>query len=83
MSNFMTNYFGPLSKEYCLYFYILSILSFIFFVVGLFSFVVIIIKKYKSLESTFYMNNIFTLFNILIIYFVNRLLHTMCIVSVH
>jgi hypothetical protein len=79
----MTNYFGPLSKEYCLYFYILSILSFIFFVVGLFSFVVIIIKKYKSLESTFYMNNIFTLFNILIIYFVNRLLHTMCIVSVH
>jgi hypothetical protein len=61
----MNNYFGPLSKEYCLYFYILSILSFIFFVVGLFSFVVIIIKKYKSLESTFYMNNIFTLFNIL------------------
>ena len=83
MSNFMTNYFGPLSKEYCLYFYILSILSFIFFVVGLFSFVVIIIKKHKSLESTFYMNNIFTLFNILIIYFVNRLLHTMCVVSIH
>jgi hypothetical protein len=81
MSNFMNKYFGPLTKEYCIYFYILSILLFAIFVFGLISFIILVVKKYKTLESTFYMNNILILVNILIAYFVNRLLHGMCIGS--
>jgi hypothetical protein len=81
MSNFMNKYFGPLTKEYCIYFYILSILLFAIFVFGLISFIILVVKKYKTLESTFYMNNILILVNILIAYFVNRLLHSMCIGS--
>jgi hypothetical protein len=69
--------FGPLDTEYCLYFYILSVINYIaaiFLVVALLA--SLVLKKFD-------MKNVGTLgFGALlyfIIYFQNRLLYSMCI----
>jgi len=86
MSNFMNAYFGPLSKEYCVYFYFLSIICFFMYVITLIGIVVFIIKNYKDstkVNVSFFINSLMLIINSLLAYFVNRLLHTMCINSVY
>ena len=76
----MQNLFGPLSKQYCLYFYILSVISMLFVIVILLSMVFIGISKRKGIE--FYISMLFGAVTYGVIYFQNRLLHTMCIGSI-
>lgn len=78
MNNFMKNYFGPLSKEYCMYFYFMSILFFILFLLSLLGIVTAAIYNPKSINIMFVVNGVMLLFNVFIIYFINRLLNTMC-----
>ena len=78
MSKFMNTYFGPLSKDWCVYFLILTILFFITLVLTLIGNIVYIVKHYKSMKPIDYISGILILFNIFIAYFVNRLLYTMC-----
>ena len=82
MGNFMNDYFGPLGPEYCLYFYIASIIFGIFFVMTLFSTLSYGIFNFKKLNSLYFINSVFMLVNTFLAYLVNRLLHTMCIRSV-
>ncbi len=82
MSDFMNTYFGPLGKEWCLYFLILTILSFFLFVSYVVFIIFAIIKDPKKLNFTFVSHSIFVLLYSLIAYYINRLLHTMCINSV-
>ena len=79
MNTFMNEYFGPLGKEYCVYFYFLSIFFFILYVMSLISVIVFIIRHYNKVNLQFIINSIMILANTLLGYFVNRLLHTMCI----
>ncbi len=79
MNTFMNEYFGPLGKEYCVYFYFLSIFFFILYVMSLISVIVFIIRHYNKVNLQFIINSIMVLVNTLLGYFVNRLLHTMCI----
>jgi len=68
--------FGPINKKYCLYFYILSVIGFIYFVAFLISGVMIGVSKKKGPEYYFYLfmgASVFFLF-----YFQNRLWYTMC-----
>ena len=44
----MNKYFGPLSKEYCVYFYYLSIFFFVMYVITLIGAIAFIIKNYKD-----------------------------------
>jgi 4-amino-4-deoxy-L-arabinose transferase-like glycosyltransferase len=83
MSNFMNKYFGPLSKDYCLYFYILSIMFFIFFILLAITIFIFIIRNRKEVNFVLITNAIMALGNLFIIYLVNRLLHTMCVNSIH
>lgn len=83
MSNFMNNYFGPLSKEYCVYFYYLSIFFFIIYVFSLISFTVFIVKHYNKVNLAYIVNFVMILINTLLGYFVNRLLHSMCMNSLN
>lgn len=76
----MQNLFGPLSKQYCLYFYILSILAFIFIIVILLSALFVGITKRKGIE--FYLSMMFAAATYGIFYFQNRLLHSMCVGSI-
>jgi uncharacterized membrane protein len=82
MESFMSNYFGPLGKEYCLYFYLMSIMFFIIMVIGVFGIIYALVKKRKEVNTMFFINSAMLITNTLLAYFVNRLLHTMCINSV-
>jgi hypothetical protein len=79
----MNNYFGPLSKKYCIYFYYLSIFFFIIYVMSLISFTVFIVKHYNKVNLAYIVNFVMILINTLLGYFVNRLLHSMCMNSLN
>lgn len=76
----MQNLFGPLSKQFCLYFYILSIVGFAFFVIIIISTLFIGITKRKELD--FYLAMFSGALVYGFIYFQNRLLHSMCVGSI-
>lgn len=82
MNSFMNKFFGPLPREYCVYFYILSIIFGILFVVSLFSIVSFMIMNIKKVNSMFIINSLLVLSNTFLAYLANRLLNTMCVKSI-
>jgi hypothetical protein len=80
MNDLMNYFFGPLPKEYCLYYYFLSVISAIIFTITLISFVVAIVKS-KKVKIGMVISMINALLSLFIGYFVSRLLYTMCIRS--
>jgi hypothetical protein len=68
--------FGPLSKDYCLYFYFLSIAGFVFFAFILIMTLIIGIRNKKGFN--FYMKMLVAALIYLVFYFQNRLLYSMC-----
>ena len=80
--SFMDKYFGPLPREYCVYFYALSIVFGITFVISLISIAYFMITHIKKVNTMFAVNSIFILFNTFLAYLANRLLHTMCVKSI-
>ena len=79
----MNTYFGPLNKEWCIYFQILSMFFLFMFVTSAISVVILGIKNIKKLNFMLVLHAIALLGNTLLAYFVNRLLHTMCLNSIH
>ena len=79
----MNKYFGPLNKEYCVYFYYLSIFFFFIYVLTLIGIFLFIIKNRTKIDLPFFINSVMLLINSLLAYFVNRLFHTMCVNSLH
>lgn len=81
-SSFMDRYFGPLPREYCVYFYALSIIFGVMFVMSVVSISYFMITHIKKVNSMFIVNSMFVLFNTFLAYLANRLLHTMCVKSI-
>jgi hypothetical protein len=79
MDDIQQRFFSPLGKEYCLYFYILSVIGLIFVAVVLFSAVIIGVSKRKGLD--FYFAALMGSLGYAVFYFQNRLLYSMCIAS--
>lgn len=79
MNNFMNDYFGPLGKEYCVYFYILSIIFGITFVISAISIGSFMVMHSKKVDTMFVVNSFFVLFNTFLAYLSNRLLNAMCV----
>ncbi len=69
--------FSPLSREFCLWFYYLSIIGFVFLVITLISAIVIGFTKKKG--GDYYMTMIMVALSYFIFYFQNRLLYSMCV----
>jgi hypothetical protein len=80
--SFMDQYFGPLPREYCVYFYALSILFGVMFVSSLLSIAYFMITHIKKVNMMFIINSLLVLLNTFLAYLVNRLLHTMCVKSI-
>jgi hypothetical protein len=80
MDNLQKSLFGPLSKQYCLYFYILSVIGLAFVAIVLISAFIIGVSKRKGIE--FYLSAIIGSLGYAIFYFQNRLLYNMCVGSV-
>lgn len=76
----MNYFFGPLPKEYCLYYYFLAVISAIIFVFTALSFTIVILKS-KKMKTNMWLGMFNTLLSIFIGYFVSRLLYTMCVKS--
>lgn len=79
MDGFMNNYFGPLGKEYCSYFYVLSIIFGLTFVFSAISIASVIVMQYKKVDTMFVINSFFILFNTFLAYLANRIMNTMCV----
>ena len=84
MSAFMNNYFGPLDKNACLFFYILSIIFALFFLITIVTVISTGIKRYNknTLNFMFVFSSVYVLFVSFFAYFEFRLLNTMCVNSV-
>lgn len=78
----MDKYFGPLPREYCVYFYALSIIFGVSFVFSVISIIYVIIMKFNKVNKLFIANSFFIVLNTFLAYLVNRLLHTMCVKSI-
>jgi hypothetical protein len=76
MSDFMNTVFGPLSGEYCLYFFYLSIFSFFLFTITIVAGVVMGLQKGKGFGFYFYVA--WTSLMHLVAYFVSRLMFSIC-----
>ena len=79
MGDFMNNYFGPLSNVSCLYFYIVSVFCGFSFVLVLISTILYVIMNFNKVNRVYLSNAIMGSGNLFLAYFVNRLLHTMCV----
>jgi hypothetical protein len=82
MASFMNNYFGPLPREYCVYFYILSIIFGLIFAFSAVSIAYFMVMHFKKINTMFVINSLMVLFNTFLAYIANRLLHTMCVKSI-
>lgn len=78
MSDFVSNYFGPLDKTNCVYFLIISAIFFLLLVISIFGNIFVIIKDYKKMDFRTISGGLIMMFNVFLAYFVNRLLYTMC-----
>jgi hypothetical protein len=79
MNGLIDKLFGPLGKEYCNWFYFLSIFSFIMFVLALLTALSLAVsKKTKNYTVLF-----IAVFQPFLLYFVNRLFYSMCVNSIH
>ncbi len=82
MSSFMDKYFGPLPREYCVYFYFLSVVFGVMFSISAVSIMYFMIIHFKRVNIMFVFNSFLILANIFLAYLTNRLLHTMCVKSI-
>lgn len=80
--SFMDKYFGPLPREYCEYFYVLSIIFGIMFMLSVISIAYFMVTHIKQVNTLFIVNSVFILLNSFLAYLANRLLHTMCVKSI-
>jgi hypothetical protein len=78
MSNLMETFFGPLDKNACLYFFIVTVLFFISFILLLLNELVFVVQNFRKMNMRMLVNGILILFNIFLAYFVNRLMYSMC-----
>lgn len=76
-NNFNEQFFGPMSKKYCEYFYFLSVFGFIMMVVLITSGLFIGLTKRKN--GDYYFGLFMSVLMYGVLYFQNRLIHSMCI----
>ena len=78
MNDLLDTLFGPLNKNSCIYFLLLTVIFFTVLVFALIIEIIYIIRNIKNLNVRTFINLILILFNLFIGYFVNRILYTMC-----
>lgn len=74
----MDRFFGPLGKEYCMYFYILTVFFGVMFFFSLLSLGMYILMNLRKMTIQFILNSAFGLVNGFLLYMVNRLMYSVC-----
>lgn len=78
MTDYMSLFFGPISKRGCMYFFLTTVIFFVMLVLIFFSELIFAYQNYGRLNFRIISNGLLILFNIFLTYFVNRLLYNMC-----
>jgi hypothetical protein len=73
--------FTPLDKKYCNYFYYLSVISYCFFIFMVLSLIWGLIFHNKKFDLYICLNSISMIISTFLVYFVNRLMYSMCVKS--
>ena len=73
--------FTPLDKKYCNYFYYLSVFSYCFFIFLILTLVWGLIFHSKKIDLYIRLNSISVIMSVFLMYFVNRLMYSMCVKS--
>lgn len=76
MPGVLDNLFGPLGKDYCIYFYVLSVFGFVLLALFLIPGIYAGIMKRKGFD--YYLQVFGLSATYIIFYFQNRLLYSMC-----
>lgn len=76
MTDIMDKLFGPMHKDFCSYFYYLSVFGFALVVISFITMLRLALTRKRN--ASFYVNSLMVLLGYGIFYFQNRLLHTMC-----
>ena len=78
MNDLLDTLFGPLNKNSCIYFLLISIIFFTVLVFTLIIDIIYVIRNIKNLNIRAFINPILMFFYLFIGYLVNRILYTMC-----
>ena len=78
MTEVMNYLFSPIGKEWCMYFYFLSVFAFILFAIAVLSSLGLFMKGQKVSGTTSFL----MIFQPFVLYFVNRIFYSMCVNSV-
>ena len=73
----ISSLFSPLDKKYCMYFYFLSVMAFIFLIFSVIS-ILFLLADYNKHKYVI-MSSVSSALMLALSYFTNRLLYTMCI----
>ncbi len=76
MGDLADRLFGVLPKDYCVLFYYLSVLGFVWLVVALVLFTSMAVSRKRGMS--FYISAVLALIGYGVFYLQNRLLHSMC-----
>ena len=75
----LAGFFGPLSKEYCVYFYYFAVAGFLLMILFSLLTLMIVVRFYKKMNANILMNLFAMIINSFLLYLSNRLLYTMCV----
>lgn len=78
MASLQNMFFGPLSSDACMYFFFLSVIFFFLLVIALIAGILLVIRRPSQINFKVGVHSLLLFFNIFLVYFVNRLLYTMC-----
>jgi len=70
--------FGPLSRKYCIWFYWLSVIGFVYLMIILIGAIIALVSSKRAMNSVYAFQLLGALSVYAIFYFQNRLLYTMC-----
>ena len=77
----MNRAFGKLSQDYCIYFYILAVIGFIFSLIFFFYLLYLLFVNGKKVDSNVYVMTVSGCISYFFFYFTYRLLYSMCMSS--
>ena len=78
MSEFLSQFFGPLNEGSCVYFLTISIIFFVGLIIVVLNEIYFIVTNFRRINLRMLSSGIIIMFNIFLAYFVNRLLYSMC-----
>lgn len=76
-------FFSPLGKDWCIYYYILLVISFIGFIMALVTSIMSLFGAKKFTALGFAKNTFLPIFSSFIMYFLSRLAYSICVGALH